>query len=388
MKELLKKLVSINSIFPKEKELSLFLFDYLKNLGFSVELQEVSKDRFNVLAVKGNGDKSLLLYGHLDTVPIYGEWKSNPFIIHENGDILRGLGVVDMKGGIAAILKSIESFNGYYKLKIAFCVDEENISEGAHFLLNSGWCSDVTAVIVTEMGSDNGDGTGPNGITLGRRGRAAYTFKVHGVSAHGATNDGINAIEEASKIIMNLKRITPKVHSFLPRGSLFVRSISSDSGSLSIPDYCEFVIDRHLVPPENKESVLNDFKNFINNLYEDNVLRSSAKNNVEVCLSERKTPYLDPYLTDEFDNFTIMVSKFIKNKFGEVKYRYGLSVADENIFASLKIPVLTIGPKGGNEHSSDEWVSYNSIIDLSEILSDVIMNFSEYLMEDNKNDWS
>src|SRR3989338_1206630 len=123
-KELLRKLVSINSIFPNEKELVEFLEVYLKDLGFSVSRQFVSENRFNIIAEKGSGSKSLLFYGHMDTVPVYGSWNTNPFILSENEDLLYGLGVNDMKGGLVAILKAVENKNPKdYKLKIAFGVD-------------------------------------------------------------------------------------------------------------------------------------------------------------------------------------------------------------------------------------------------------------------------
>src|SRR3989338_860680 len=206
-KELLRKIVEINSIFPNEKALAEFVESYLLNLGFSVHRQQVSENRFNILAEKGDGDKALLFYGHLDTVPVYGDWKTDPLVLSEDGDTLNGLGVVDMKGGVVAILKAIENKNiSGFKLKVAFGVDEENISEGGHVLVNSRWCDDVVAAIVPETGTSTEPSIGPRAILLGRRGRAAYIIKVPGFSVHGASGLGFNAIEEAAKIILNIKR--------------------------------------------------------------------------------------------------------------------------------------------------------------------------------------
>lgn len=380
-KELLKKIVGINSIFPHEEELALFLESYLRNLGFIVQRQYVCEDRFNVLAEKGEGKKSLLFYGHLDTVPVYGDWKTDPFTLSEGGDILYGLGASDMKAGIVSILKAIENKTPKnFKLKVAFGVDEENISEGGHTLVNSEWCKDVVAAVIPETGTTTELSIGSQAIILGRRGRAVYSIKVPGFSVHGAGSGGVNAIEEAAKIVMNVKRISLAKHPKLPPASFFVRAIHADSTSLSIPEKTEIIIDRHLVPPETKESVLRDIKRFIDELYSLGVLREVSGRKIEVEIQKRKTPYLDPYVTDEFNPFVIFVSKFIKEKYGKVVYRYGLSVADENLFGSiLKIPTLVIGPKSGNCHSADEWVSYLSILDLTELFSKVIDNFQRYL---------
>lgn len=65
---LLKKLVKINSIYPNEKKIGSFLYDFFKKKGFFVEKQFVEKDRFNLLVKKGIAKRSILLYAHLDTV--------------------------------------------------------------------------------------------------------------------------------------------------------------------------------------------------------------------------------------------------------------------------------------------------------------------------------
>ncbi|MEK7517125.1 MAG: hypothetical protein AAB583_01115 [Patescibacteria group bacterium] len=45
--------------------------------------------------------------------------------------------------------------------------------------------------------------------------------------------------------------------------------------------------------------------------------------------------------------------------------------------AQLGIPVLTIGPFGGNAHEANEWVSKKSIYSLEKFLSNLISyNFS------------
>ena len=78
-KDLLRKIVNINSVFPNEIKLAIFLENYLKEIGFSAKRQEVSKERFNVLGQKGHGKKCVLFYGHMDTVQVCQGWSSEPF---------------------------------------------------------------------------------------------------------------------------------------------------------------------------------------------------------------------------------------------------------------------------------------------------------------------
>ena len=70
---LLQQIVNIPSVFPHEGKLAEFLYTYLRHLGFTVTQQEVGDGRWNVLAEKGRSDHALMFYGHLDTVPVYGE---------------------------------------------------------------------------------------------------------------------------------------------------------------------------------------------------------------------------------------------------------------------------------------------------------------------------
>ncbi len=69
-------MVRIPSTPIHEAQLAEFLYSELQRTGFSVAKQYAADNRFNVLAEKGSGKNALMFYGHLDTVPLYGEWNS------------------------------------------------------------------------------------------------------------------------------------------------------------------------------------------------------------------------------------------------------------------------------------------------------------------------
>jgi acetylornithine deacetylase/succinyl-diaminopimelate desuccinylase-like protein len=375
--EILRKLVSIKSIFPEEKEIGKFIAEYLEEKGFKVKKQSISKDpeRFNVLAEKGEG-KALLLYGHIDTVKAYHGWKNNPFELYEEDDKLFGLGALDMKAGCAAFLNAIDNFEPEsYKLKLAFGVDEENISEGAHTLAKDGFMKDVVAVLVSEPAIGTKDHQGARMITLGRRGRCDIEINVDGKSAHGAYNSGINAIEEASKIILELNNLE-LTENDIGKANLFCRKIYADSESLSIPEKCIIHIDRHLVSHETPETAVKQINEMIERMKENNIL----KGNAVAALKQRKTPFLKPYITSKDHPFTKFVENCVREEFGEVYHNYGYSVADDNIFgAELKLPVITIGPKGAGAHSSEEYVLKSSYLELIKIYRKILKEFNKHL---------
>ncbi len=359
--ELIKKLVSINSVFPNEKEIAVFLEDYLKSIGFSVERQYVSENRFNIFAQRKGVGNPILFYGHMDTVPAYGEWKKNPFILFENEDRLEGLGAWDMKGGICAILKAVEK-NTDRAVKIIFGVDEENISEGAfNIIQKKDFFNGIEGIIVTESGDSKKEHMGPQMITLGRRGRVVFEINIIGKSRHGAANESKTPIYVAAEIIQMLEKQKMIRHKYLPSPNQFIRKIVSQTEGLTIPDKVVIELDRHMVPPETKEGVLEELKKAISKFQKDNI-------NISVSIKTRKTPFLDAYITDKKNPFVKKISKIIKNKYGSVSYNYGRSVADECHFASLGFPVITIGPKGANDHNPEEWLSKKSYLELIDIL--------------------
>lgn len=103
--QLHKSLVEIPSISSNELEVAEWLSDYLRDQGFTVETQEVSKEpkRRNVLAYLGTSRKTkTLLSSHIDTVP--------PFWPYERrGYEIWGRGSVDAKASVATQIKAVEA---------------------------------------------------------------------------------------------------------------------------------------------------------------------------------------------------------------------------------------------------------------------------------------
>ena len=61
----------------------------------------------------------------------------------------------------------------------------------------------------------------------------------------------------------------------------------------------------------------------------------------------------------------------------KIKPIYTSSVADENVFANkLNIPVLTLGPIGGNAHIAGEWLSLNSMSTVQTIYIDILRSYN------------
>lgn len=367
-------MVSINSIFPNERALAEFLEGQLKERGFSTHRVPIAEGRFNVVGERGHNGKPVVLYGHMDTVPVYGKWTSDPFVAREQDGKLFGLGIYDMKAGLAAMLSACDTKSDRC-IRIAFGVDEENISEGAYALVREGLPEGAAAVVVPEINdSPSAQKSGKASIMLGRRGRAVFEIRVPGRSSHGAhVHDGINAISEAARLVLELERsgsaLESLKHPHLPPATQFIRRISSESTSVSLPEDALLELDRHLVTPETPESALIRLREDISALYSRGIFKEIDGRCIEADIKARKTPYLAPYVTTEKDPLVKKLAEAAESELGRISYCYGASVADENVFAAQGVPVFGLGPDGGSYHAADEWVDKLSFERLVRIYS-------------------
>ena len=135
-KEILRKLVSYNTIIDKEnKEILDFIENYLKEYGFQ------TKRRKKCLIATNGCHPNIAFLGHTDTVP-YESWDNDPFTLQEIDDKLIGLGACDMKGGLAAMLSTISKLDlDKNKLSLYFTNDEETSFEGIKTIRDEIICS-------------------------------------------------------------------------------------------------------------------------------------------------------------------------------------------------------------------------------------------------------
>lgn len=361
---LLDKLISIDSVYPHEKKLALFIEGLLKKTA-KVTRQKVEGERFNLLAEKGIGKRSILLYCHLDTIAAVEGWKTDPFKLEIKGDKAYGLGAWDMKGGMLASLSAfLQSNPKEYKLKIAFCVDEENISKGGYELVNSEFMRDVECVISTEPAFfyDN------RGIVIGRPGRAVYDIEIKGTPKHYAFYDSGSDINIfTARFLMELKKINRSYRD--KKQFVFVRKISSETVGMSTPHSIHLEIDSSILPPATNSQVLDEI-----NLIAKKV--SKQFNNlftVKTNFFKRETPFLESYQIDKNNKYLNLLGRSIAKITGQKPVSYfRSSIADENVFGSHGKTVFGIGASGGNAHSADEWVSIESLNKLYNIINDFL----------------
>ena len=158
---------------PIELEIAELIFNKLEEIGLQPKFEGISHSRPNVVCEFGQGKKTLIFNGHMDTVPPARQWNFNPFLGTIKNGKLYGSGALDMKSALCcyifmakALLKFEKELNG--KILLQFVIDEEPMAAsyfGTRYLLEKGYIGD--AAIIGEPGARK--------ITIGNRGCLLYT---------------------------------------------------------------------------------------------------------------------------------------------------------------------------------------------------------------------
>lgn len=347
---LLGQLIAIPSVFPNEAAVSGFIERFLTEHGFSVARIMSEGNRPNLVARNDLAGPAIGFYGHMDTVPADPRYDRNPFELRVEDNRYRGLGVVDMKGGLTCILLAAVRMRDEVPMRLVFGVDEEDQSVGAHDLCDSGLLGDIRYLVVAESGQVD-DFSKPFSVGFGRKGRCVIEVQVHGRSAHAAcASQAVNAIEEAARFLGHLRDLRFPLHPDLGATELVVQSIESRASSFSVPDRCLIGISALTTPGASSQELCEELSR----------LGMRIGVDLSVRLVPRKTPYCEPYALDTEHPFTKHIIAEVMTP-AKVRGAYMASVADENIFARrLGIPVLTMGVTGAGDHTAEEWADTRS----------------------------
>jgi acetylornithine deacetylase/succinyl-diaminopimelate desuccinylase-like protein len=394
------------------------LSDKLTEAGFMAKEQFVHEGTngekyFNLIAEKGKGKRSILFYGHMDTVSSSPWLSEKDALTPRTGEVtfqekkrhaVFGLGSNDMKAGLAVMCTAFNDIKPEdYKIKVAFGVDEEFYSLGANVLAQSSFMKDVSAIVIPEIGDGPNKFYGHETIGIGRLGRCEFKIEVFGTGGHGAiSNDKsfINAAVEASKFaaefeklrksykdtfVFNTDKVPDKEAAGTIEGSFFISKLDCGNESLSIPSKGRIVVDCTFTPNMTIKKLKKIIQDFIDGLYYRKILKPVKIEGISkkfiLKLKDRPTPYSEAYLTPADHSYTGYVKDCV-NKIGSFKnYNMGYSVADENVFKRYysDVPVIVSGPVGWNSHRANEWVEIKSVQKLYELYKVLGENFGQYI---------
>lgn len=356
MEKIIKRwydMIRINSVNGREVDLADYIAEELRQMGlephYSYFPEDEKKERPSIWTTLDSTKpgRTLMLIGHIDTVAVANGWETDPFAPTEIGDKVHGLGAMDMKGGLAAVLETLEyytqhknEFNG--KILACFVSDEEGLSKGTYQLAEEGITADYA--IMAECRYDN--------VAIGFRGRYSFEVNVHGKAAHAShyPEVGENALITAGKFIEKIEALPTLFHPRLMHGTWCVRYIEGGNpGTLVVPDSCYVFVDRYVVPGEDDKTCIEQMMNAAKEL--------GIEDKVDIRLKPRVSPYMQSFALEEDDYLVTTIQEKYKEVTGvDLPVSYDPSVCDSNILAvTMGIPTITFGPSGGGMHAANEY---------------------------------
>ena len=260
LKARLARLVSIDTENPpgREVEAAAYLASELSGIGLTVETKEILPGRANVVARLANGPGPVFAFNsHIDVVPAGEGWSRPAFTLTEIDGRLYGRGACDAKGPIAAMLEAVEllaadrsRWTG--ELLAVFVADEEAQSRGAKAF--AAGKPHVDLAIIGEPTS--------NVVASAHKGSLRPRVRVIGMTAHsGMPHLGVNAILNAGRLMglieeFHREDIGKRTHKLVGNASITVTRIDGGHADNVIPDRCEFLIDRRLLPGETEQDAV------------------------------------------------------------------------------------------------------------------------------------
>ncbi len=201
--------------------------------------------------------KSILLDGHIDTVPVPADsqWQHDPFGGELSNGRIYGRGASDMKGAISAMVSAAAYFAADTgrdfagDIYVAGVVHEECFEGVAARKISERVQPDY--VIIGEASELN--------LKIGQRGRAEIVVETYGKPAHSANPQaGINAVYKMTGLIENIRKLKTTWQDGLGHGILELTDIKSSPypGASVVPERCRATYDRRLLVGETRESVL------------------------------------------------------------------------------------------------------------------------------------
>jgi succinyl-diaminopimelate desuccinylase len=260
---LLERLVAIDTQNPpgRETEAAALLASELEAIGFTTEVRPVADGRANVIGRIDNGAGPCFAFNsHMDTVPVGGGWTSDPFRLTERDGKLFGRGACDAKGPIVAMaeagrLLASERNSWRGTLIMMFVADEEINGGGSRALAKQQPTPDLIVI---------GEPTN-NAVFAAHKGCLRPLIRAKGKAAHsGRPEVGVNAILAASQLMSIFderdRELRALSHPLVGHASLSVTRIAGGIGDNVIPESCEMVLDRRLLPGESLDAAMDELQ--------------------------------------------------------------------------------------------------------------------------------
>jgi acetylornithine deacetylase len=360
IRKLLADLVSFDTVSDRTNlPLIAHIESYLAAFGIKAErIVDETGQKASLWVTIGPQDRGgYVLSGHTDVVPVVGQdWSHDPFKLVERDGKLYGRGTTDMKGFVAVCLAMVpEMVEARLKtpIHLAISYDEEIGCVGVRPMLH-----EVAKKKVKPLGAFIGEPTSMQ-VIIGHKGKHGVRATFRGLARHSSiAPDGVNAIEYAAELIVEIRRRAVELAGQAEHGSLYdvphstlLTSIVHGGAALNIvPDTCTVEFEcRGIGITESKEVT--------------DAIVAWAKAELEPAMKAQNADcgiafeeILDyPTLDTAADAAIVTLAKSLAGRNDHAKVAFG---TEASLFADIAdVPSVVIGPGGiAQAHTPDEFV--------------------------------
>jgi glutamate carboxypeptidase len=289
---------------------------------------------------------AVLLLGHHDTVfptQVFAGYR-------EDGPLLRGPGVLDMKGGLVVIsfaLGALAEAGLLARVPLrAVSVSDEEVGSPESRALVAEASRGAACALVFESGRTN------DLIVTRRKGTGGLTVVAHGKAAHAGNvhHEGRNAIWALARFVDGAQQLTDYARGV----TVNVGKIAGGIGKNTVPDRAEALVDLRFVERSDGEAL-------IAALRERAATAAVEGTSIEMTGGLTRAPL---HRTD--------ASAALAAEYGACQRACGLGGdespllgggSDANTAAALGVPAIDgLGPRGKGFHTVDEFIERSSLV--------------------------
>ena len=362
-RELLIRLVEIPGITGDEEKACAYLAQVLPMYGWNgVRIDEVG----NVVACRGNGDREIVLLGHIDTVaggPAFRLENSPP----SDGEILWGRGSVDAKGPLCAfaVAGGAAAIPDGWRLTFIAAVGEEGDSRGARHVIP---LHSPEACVV-------GEPSGTSGVTIGYRGflRIRLSGRDGGAHRSGDAGPATACLIAASDILREVERrddaVKEKSVIERPFGAVIAMEGRESAGRTGMVDL-DIRLPIGAAPDVWSAELLEIARRRFQN--------EKNENNEKRIFSARCVASIPAHVSDKNDPLARVLRVAVREAGLTPRLLVKGGTADFNLAAAWQCPMAAYGPGNSKlDHTDEERIAIGEYLTSASILKNALEIFMQ-----------
>jgi acetylornithine deacetylase len=376
IRKLLGELVAFDTVSDRSNlPLIGYIEKYLASLGVSGQrIVDDTGKKSSLWVTIGPEDKAgLVLSGHTDVVPVAGQdWTHNPFELVERDGRLYGRGTTDMKGFVAVCLAMVpEMLAARLKtpIHLAISYDEEIGCVGVRPMLD-----ELSRKPVTPLGCFVGEPTQMQ-VIIGHKGKHGVRATFRGLARHSSiAPDGVNAIEYAAELILEIGRRAALLAADAERNSLYdvphttlLTSIVHGGAALNIvPDHCAVEFECRGIGITESREVTDAIVAWAKAEIEPRMRAQHPECGIDF---EEILDY--PALDTPAESPVVTLAKQLAGRNDHAKVAFG---TEASLFVSMAgVPSVVVGPGSiAQAHTPDEFVELSQLLSCGEFVGRLI----------------